>query len=108
MGMFDSILGNIDSIATKVGLPADTVKSVAESLQTKLGEGGDRMAALTDVAAQHGISVDKLKELLGGTGEGSILGKVTGFLDKDGDGNPLNDIADMAKNLTGGLFGKKE
>jgi len=27
--------------------------------------------------------------------------KVSGFLDKDGDGNPLNDIAGLAK----GLFG---
>ncbi len=107
MGMFDSILGNLDSIATKVGLPADTVKSVAESLQTKLGEGGDKMAALSDVAAQHGISVDKVKEMLG-TGEGSILGKVTGFLDKDGDGQIMDDLTDMAKNLTGGIFGKKE
>jgi hypothetical protein len=102
MGMFDSILGQVDSIAAKVGLPADTVKSAAESLQTKLGEGGDKMAALTDVAAQHGISVDKLKEMLG-TGEGSILGKVTGFLDKDGDGQVMDDLTDMAK----GLFGKK-
>ena len=29
------------------------------------------------------------------------LQKVAGFLDRDGDGNPLNDIAGMAK----GLFG---
>jgi hypothetical protein len=42
--------------------------------------------------------------MLGGDGEGSILGKITGFADKDGDGNPLNDLAGMAK----GLFGGKE
>jgi hypothetical protein len=102
MGMFDSILGNLDAIASKVGLPADTVKSVTESLQTKLGEGGDKMSALSDVAAQHGISVDKLKEMFG-TGEGSLLDKATGFLDKDGDGQIMDDLTDMAK----GLFGKK-
>ena len=43
--------------------------------------------------------VKQIKEMLGGDGEGSILGKITGFVDKDGDGNPINDIM--------GMFGKK-
>jgi len=30
-----------------------------------------------------------------------LLGQVTGALDKDGDGNPLNDLSGLAK----GLFG---
>jgi Ca2+-binding EF-hand superfamily protein len=29
-------------------------------------------------------------------------------LDKDGDGNPVNDLTDMAKNALGGLFGSKK
>jgi hypothetical protein len=62
------------------------------------------MQAIQDVAQEHGISVDSIKGMLGGDGEGSIFSKLTGFVDKDGDGNPLNDLTDMAK----GLFGSKE
>ena len=31
------------------------------------------------------------------TGEGGLLGKVSGFFDRDGDGNPLNDLTNIAK-----------
>ena len=66
-------------------------------------------------AANSGLDAGKLQEIvahIGGEGSlasfASMLGqspdalqKVAGFLDRDGDGNPLNDIAGMAK----GLFG---
>ncbi len=107
MSILNSILGNIEGIAAKVGLPADTVKSVTESLQGKMAAGGDQATALSETAAEHGLSVDKLKEMLGGLpglgGEGGVMDKVTGFLDKDGDGQVMDDLTDMAK----GLFGKK-
>ena len=41
--------------------------------------------------------------LLGNGGAQDMLGKVTSALDKDGDGNPLNDLGELAK----GFFGKK-
>jgi hypothetical protein len=104
MSILDGIMGNIGGFAEKLGLPADKAKEIATSLQEKLGGEGDKMQAIQDLAAEHGISVDKIKEMLGGDGEGSMLGKITGFVDKDGDGNPINDLTNMAK----GLFGKKE
>jgi hypothetical protein len=104
MSILDGIMGNIGGLAEKLGLPADKAQEIATSLQEKLGEDGDKMQAIQDLAAEHGISVDKIKEMLGGDGEGSMLGKLTGFVDKDGDGNPLNDLTNMAK----GLFGNKE
>ena len=104
MGILDGLLGNLDDIAGKLGLPADKVQEITSSLTEKLSGDGDKMQAIQDLAAEHGISVDKIKEMLGGDGEGSILGKITGVADKDGDGNPLNDLAGMAK----GLFGGKE
>jgi hypothetical protein len=105
MGIFDGILGNLDDVAAKLGLPADKVSALTETLQSKLGQGGDQLAALTEAAKEHGVSLDSVKGLLGNAGDGAqdLLGKVTGFLDKDGDGNPLNDLTDMAK----GFFGKK-
>ncbi len=104
MSILDGIMGNIGGMAEKLGLPADKAQEIATSLQEKLGGDGDKMQAIQDLAAEHGISVDKIKEMLGGDGEGSILGKITGFVDKDGDGNPINDLTNMAK----GLFGNKE
>ena len=104
MSILDGIMGNIGGLAEKLGLPADKAQEIATSLQEKLGGDGDKMQAIQDLAAEHGISVDKIKEMLGGDGEGSMLGKLTGFVDKDGDGNPLNDLTSMAK----GLFGNKE
>jgi len=38
----------------------------------------------------------------------SPIGGVLKGLDKDGDGNPVNDLVDGAKNMLGGIFGKKE
>ena len=105
MGMFDGLLGNLDDVAAKLGLPADKLSALAETVQAKLGQGGDQIAALTEAAKEHGVSLESLKGLMGNAGEGAqdLLGKVTSFLDKDGDGNPINDIGEMAK----GFFGKK-
>ena len=102
MSMFDGILGNLDDIAAKVGIPADQVKSVTDMLGSKMADGGtSQMAALVATAQAHGLSVDKLQEMLGHGGVGDMVDKATAFLDKDGDGNPLNDLGGFAK----GLFG---
>lgn len=105
MGMFDAILGNVDAIAGKLGLPAEQVQSIVGSLQEKLAGGGDQLSALSQVAQEHGLSLESLQNVLGNTAEGagSVLGRIAGTLDRDGDGNPLNDLAGMAK----GLFGKE-
>jgi hypothetical protein len=105
--MLESILGNLgnlEEMATKLGIPADKLSSLTETLQGKLGQGGDQMTALMEAAQEHGLPLDKLQGMLGGLGEGAggIMGKVTGMLDQDGDGNPVNDLMGMAK----GLFGK--
>ncbi len=102
MGILDGLMSNVEGFAEKLGLPTDKAGALMSSLQEKLSGDGDKMQALQDLAAEHGVSVDKIKEILGG--EDSLLGKATGFLDKDGDGNPLNDLAGMVK----GFFGKKE
>jgi len=104
MGMFDNILGNLDDIAGKIGLPADKVQSLAEALQAKVAAGGDQLASLPEFARDHGVSLENVKGLLAHAGEGaqSWFGNAFNALDKDGDGNPLNDLGGMVK----GLFGK--
>ena len=44
--------------------------------------------------------LNQIKEQIGGEGS---LGKFASMLDRDGDGNPMNDIGSMPS----GLFGKK-
>ncbi|APG62822.1 hypothetical protein LPB140_08500 [Sphingorhabdus lutea] len=101
MGILDGLLGNLEGVAEKLGVPKEQAGSIMSSLQDKLSGDGDKMQAVQDLAQEHGISADKIQEMLGG--EDSLLSKAAGFLDRDGDGNPLNDITDMAS----GLFGKK-
>lgn len=117
MSVFDSILGqvtgNLDvgSLAGKVGLaPAQTEQAVA-ALAAGHQSKGD---TVDTAAAKTGMDPAKLQEVLRSIGgEGALSGvasmlaahpealsRVAGFLDRDGDGNPLDDIAGMA----GGLF----
>lgn len=121
MKLFDNLMGmlpenlKLDDLAQKVGLNVDELKTAGESLFTKLKDGSvDKATAIREAAAETGIDAEKLKNLmpamaekLGLDGEGSLmdklngenglLGKVTGMLDRDGDGNPLNDLTNMAK-----------
>lgn len=101
MGILDGLLSNVDGIAEKLGVDPDQAKDIVGSLGEKLSGDGDKMEALKEVAEEKGISLDSLTEMV--NGDEGLMGKLGGMLDRDGDGNPLNDIADMAK----GFFGKK-
>ncbi|MBX9796074.1 hypothetical protein [Sphingomonas sp.] len=124
MGMLDGLLsqlgGNIDiaGLAGKVGLTPEQTEQAMAALGQAHAEPGDTVEA---AAANTGLPTDALQQLIGhiggegalgqlsgllggaSAGAGGILGQVGGMLDKDGDGNPLNDLAGLA----GGLFGKK-
>jgi len=101
MSMFDGILDNIDDVAAKLGLPADKVQAVVANLKDKVAGGGNPLEALSAAAQEHGISLDHLKSMLPEGGAG-LMAKATSALDKDGDGDVLDDLQGMAK----GLFGK--
>jgi hypothetical protein len=102
MNMFDGLSGNLDDLAAKVGLPADQVKTLTASLGNRMNAGGDHETALAELAAEHGLPVEKLQEMLAGVGgPDAIMAKLSGLLDRDGDGNPLNELGSLAK----GLFG---
>jgi hypothetical protein len=104
--MFDKLLENLDDVAEKLGLPADQVKTIAESLTGKMGAGGDKMAALLETAQEHGLPVEKLQSMLGSAGidaEG-LLEKAGGLLGAGGEGSQsaLGGLMGTVK----GLFGK--
>jgi hypothetical protein len=109
MSILDGLLGQVDDIAAKLGLPADQAKNLVGGLAEKLQNGGDITQTLTETAAKFGVSTESLQSLTGAEGPlGGLMSKLGGAggllggLDKDGDGNPLNDLAGMAKGLFGG------
>lgn len=119
MSLLDGLLGqvtqNVDiaNLAAKVGIdPAMAEKAVAA-----LGAAHTAPEDTVTLAAEKtGLDPSILSQIVGHIGgEGSLgqfasllqgnagLSSITGMLDKDGDGNPLNDLAGMA----GAFFGKK-
>ena len=118
MSLLDSIFGqlgqhvDVGNLAEKIGIDKATAEKAIAALGQAHQQPGDTLA---DASARTGLDtgvLGKIVEQIGGEGSlgefarmlkdhpdaSGILGK----LDRDGDGNPLNDIADMAK----GLFGK--
>ncbi len=112
MGMFDGLT----DMAAKLGLDPEMVKGLQGKFEEKLAATGDQAQALKETVAEYGIWMEQLQGMMGKlNAEGGMLDKIglggddglinkgIGAIDKDGDGNPLNDLTDMAK----GLFGKK-
>jgi hypothetical protein len=120
MSMLDGLLGqvtqNVDiaNLAAKLGLSPEHTESAVQALAQAHPLASDTAET---AAAQTGLPLEKLQEMIshiGGEGAlgqfasllqgqgGGILSQVTSALDKDGDGNPLNDIAGMASGLFGG------
>ncbi len=106
MGMLDGLLGKISehvdiaNLATKVGLTPEQAQGAVAALGQAHAEPGDTVAA---AAASTGLPTDKLQEIIGQIGGEGSLASFASMIDRDGDGNPLNDITGMI----GGLFGKK-
>jgi len=104
MGMLDGILGQIgggqlNELGAKLGLSAEQVQAATAALGKAHAEPGDTVAS---AASSTGLSADTLTQLMQGIGGEGTLGKISGMLDQDGDGNPIDDIAGFA----GKLFGK--
>jgi hypothetical protein len=103
---------DVSALGAQVGLDPAQVQRGIDAILARLGggEGGD--AAAAGAAAETGLSLDSLQALLPALqaqlGEGGLEGlmaQLTGQggmlsgLDRDGDGNPINDIAGMARGL---------
>lgn len=118
MSLFDTIVGQLGGgnglagLAEKVGLDP----ALAEKAMAALGQAHPEPGDTVQTAAEKtGIDAGKLMELVQNLGGEGGLEKITamlkdnpqassllGMLDRDGDGNPLNDITGLA----GKLFGK--
>ena len=119
MGIFDSIMGqvgehaDVGNLATKLGIPAEVAEKAIAALGQSHAEPGD---TIEGAAAKTGLDTGMLSQIVTQIGGEGSLGQyaqmlqdnpaakgLLGMLDRDGDGNPLNDLAGMAA----GLFGKK-
>ncbi len=106
MGLFDNILGQVKNnptvtnMAEKLGIDPDKAAEAVAALGEAHQEDGDTIELASEKTGMDAGILNKIKDQIGGEGS---LAKFASMLDSDGDGNPLNDIADMAK----GLFSKK-
>ena len=108
----DIFEGKEESVADALSNEADVSKEDAKSIMDevtsqimgllgqKKGEGAFDLEGLIGAITSQGGA---FKEQISGQ-----LSKNLGFLDKDGDGDVIDDITDMGKNLLGGLFGGKK
>lgn len=119
MGIFDSILGQVSqhtdvgNMAAKLGIPAEVAEKAIAALGQSHAEPGD---TIQGAAAKTGLDAGVLNQIVEQIGGQGSLGQyaqelqnnpqaagILNMLDRDGDGNPLNDVIGMAS----GLFGKK-
>jgi hypothetical protein len=98
MSMFDNIIGSlggaggIEQLAARVGVTPAQFQTLQTSLQARVAGGADHATALQQTAAEHNVS---LASLQGVFGQGGALGGIGSMLDRDGDGNPLNDLGNI-------------
>lgn len=106
MSILDGILKNIGgapddvvNLARQVGLDPAMVEKAIGALGKTHQLDGD---TVTLAAEKTGISPDILNQIVGAIGGEGSLTNFAAMLDRDGDGNPVDDIMDMAKGMFGG------
>lgn len=118
MGLFDTILSQVSehadvgNMASKLGIDPSLAEKAIAALGQSHQEPGDTIAG---AAAKTGLDAGTLSAIVAQIGGEGSLGQfaqmlkdnpqasgLINMLDRDGDGNPLDDIAGMA----GKLFGK--
>ncbi|MDE8651953.1 hypothetical protein [Novosphingobium album (ex Liu et al. 2023)] len=116
MGIFDEVLSQVSghtdvaNLAAKIGIdPAMAEKAIA-ALGMAHQEPGDTVTLAAEKTGLGAGTLTQIVEQIGGEGSltefAGMIAKnpaVLSLLDRDGDGNPINDVIGMAS----GLFGKK-
>jgi len=107
MSLLDGILKSIGgapddvvNLAAKVGIPPEMAEKAIAALGRAHQQEGDTVAGAAAATGLDSATLAKIVEQIGGEGS---LANFASMIDKDGDGNPINDIVGMAS----GLFGKK-
>lgn len=110
-GILNHVLGNkqsgaIDMISKMSGLDSSKTGSLMTMLAPMI------MGALGKAKRDNNLDSSGISDLLTGTvskhtNDNPIMGLATKFLDADGDGSIIDDIAGIGMKMLGGLFGRK-
>lgn len=106
MSLFDSILGQVSgnptvtNMAEKMGIDPDMAAKAVAALGEAHQDERDTIEVAQEKTGMDASQLSEIRDMIGGEGS---LSKFAAMIDKDGDGNPLDEIAGFAK----GLFGKK-
>jgi hypothetical protein len=110
-GIVNHLLGNkqsgaVDMISKMSGLESDKTGNLMSMLAPVL------MGALGKTKREQGLDVTGIASLLSGTvgqqkQSNPTMNLVTQFLDSDGDGSIIDDVASIGMKFLGGFFGKK-
>ena len=111
-GILNHVLGNkqsgaVDMISKLSGLDSSKTGSLMTMLAPVI------MGALGKTKQQQGLDVAGIASLLSGTvsaqkQQNPTMNLVTSFLDADGDGSIVDDVANMGMKILGGFFGRKK
>lgn len=106
MSILDGILKNIGgapddvaNLAAKLGIDPKMAETAIAALGRTHQLDGDTVQL---AAEKTGLSPDILNQVVSAIGGEGSLSNFASIIDRDGDGNPIDDVMDMAK----GLFGK--
>jgi len=103
-GLLRSIAGSPDDVvnlAEKVGISPQMAEMAISALGRAHQAPGDTVST---AATETGLDASVLTSIVGHIGGEGSLGNFASMLDRDGDGNPLNDLGglmDTAKGLLG-------
>ena len=111
-GILNHVLGDrqsgaVDMISKMSGLSGDNTGNLMSMLAPMV------MGMLGKAKRQNNLDAGGVSDLLSGftkkeQANNPVMGLITGFLDADGDGSIIDDVAGMlGKSLLGGMFGKK-
>jgi hypothetical protein len=80
VGLFDMMESKCEEMAGRYGIPADQVRALSATLQSKMGDGTDHMEALEATAKEHGLPVDQVQALVDHCGGSeALMGEAASF-----------------------------
>lgn len=104
MALFDDILGKVSgnpdlvNMAAKLGIDPKLAEQAVAALGAAHHQPGDTVQQAAETTGLDSGVLNQIVEHIGGEGS---LGQFAQMLDRDGDGNPLDDIAGFASKLFG-------
>ncbi len=117
-GILKQVSGSPDTVAAiaeKVGIDPEMAEKAVAALGASHAEDGDTIELAAEKTGLDAGALGGIMEQMGGegalgdlagkmqgeAGEGGALAGIASMLDRDGDGNPINDVMGMAKSLFG-------